>query len=580
MNNERNSVQKLKGTVLGVPSILSNNRTVIAVLAFLYLVPLSTTAGTSPVRAFLYLITQIMIFGLLAMSFDLQLGRASLLNFGHVALFGVGAYFMAFSLDADILPAPFNLIAAIPYPLTIVLAMVVGGGLGLIMGLTTSRMRGTAFAFIALAIAMFIYNFFAENPDISGGETGLRVPTPDIIRTGPFYLLFVTLAFVFLAAFIGMVVLYIKKRTGPIGLVLVTPVMVAFTGVLLIFSANVFGPVLVFIAFLGMILLYWIEQSRSISDPLQFSEKQTFSRDVKPKDMVATYVLPFIIIVIVIVGVVVSFSTNIMGMVSLWIEDSQTFYFTIPVTYYLVLTCLAITYFLVRRLIASPFGRMVTAVAQNEERAEALGFNSYRAKIVVLVISGAIASLAGALYAPFLRVIDPQTVLGVNITINAMLYTIIGGIATLFGPILGTGIVVYSEQNLVDFITDGLGLPGQLWLVGLGVMYIIIVLFMPLGIVGSSGRKFNSVKGKLQQMKLRQFQFGLKDADYWVFGLLGAMGLILWLMSDSRFLPLAIGIFGFLGATGFLLLLILRREIWSRLKTFGGRIGSRLRRGK
>lgn len=577
MDNERNIVRGLKGTVLRIPSILSNNRTVIAVLAFLYLLPLSTTAGTSPIRTLLYLITQVMIFSLLAMSFDLQLGRAALLNFGHVALFGVGAYFMAFSLDADILPPPFNLIAAIPYPLTIVLAMVVGGVLGLIMGMTTSRMRGTAFAFIALAITMFIYNFFVENPDISGGETGLRVTSPDIIRTGPFYLLFVTLSFVFLAAFIGMVALYIKKRTSPIGLVLVTPVMVAFTGVLLIFGTNVFGPVLVFIAFLGMILLYWIERSRSISDPLQFSEKQTFTGEVKQTNMLTTYVLPFSIIVLAIIGMIVSFSTNIMGMVSLWIEDSQTFYFTIPVTYYLVLTCLATTYYFVRRLIASPFGRMVTAVAQNEERAEALGYNSYHAKIVVLVISGAIASLAGALYAPFLRVIDPNTVLGVNITINAMLYTIIGGIATLLGPILGTGIVVYSEQNLVDFITDGLGLPGQLWLVGLGVMYIIIVLFMPLGIVGSTGRKFNSVKGKLQQMKLRRFEFGLKDADYWVFGLLGAMGLFLWLTSDSRFLPFAIGIFGFLGVVGFLLLLIFRREIWSRLKSFGGRIRSRLR---
>ena len=101
MNDERNIVGKLKEIILRIPSILSNNRTAIAVLAFLYLLPLGTAASTSPVRAMLFLITQIMIFSLLAMSFDLQLGRASLLNFGHVALFGVGAYFMAFTLDAD-----------------------------------------------------------------------------------------------------------------------------------------------------------------------------------------------------------------------------------------------------------------------------------------------------------------------------------------------------------------------------------------------------------------------------------------------------------------------------------------------
>jgi ABC-type branched-subunit amino acid transport system permease subunit len=564
VNNESNNERDLTRTVLGIPSILSKNRTIIAVLAFLYLIPLGTTASTSPIRTLLFLFTQIMIFGLLAMSFDLQLGRASLLNFGHVALFGVGAYFMAYTLDAGLLPPPFNLIALIPYPLTLVVAMLIGGGLGLIMGLTTSRMKGTAFAFIALAIAMFIFNFFADNSDISGGETGLAVPTPDIIRTGPFYLLFVILAFVFLAAFIGSVILYMKKWTDYSGLILVTPVMVAFTGVLFIFGTNIFGPVLVFIAFLGMILLHRIERSKSISDPLRYSENQTLTGEVKSTNTLTTYLLPFIIIIISLVGLVLSFATNIGEMVSLWIEDSRTFYFTIPVQFYLVLTCLVITYLFIRRLIASPFGRMVTAVAQNEERAEALGYNSYHAKIVVLVISGAIASLAGALYAPFIRIILPDTVLGVEITINAMLYTIIGGIATLVGPLLGTGVVAYSELNLVDLI-EGFGLPGRLWLVALGVMYIGIVLFMPLGIVGSVGRRMDSFKGRLRQIKVRQIEFGLKDSDYWIFGLLGTMGIFLLLTEDPRFLPISLGIFGFLGAVGFFLSIIFRREIYSRI---------------
>ncbi len=129
MSDDRNNRRNLRGTALGIPSMLSKNRTVIAVIAFLYLIPLGTTASFSPVRSLLFVITQIMIFGLLAMSFDLQLGRASLLNFGHVALFGVGAYFMTYSLNANFLPAPFNLIALIPYPLTLVVAMLFGGGL-------------------------------------------------------------------------------------------------------------------------------------------------------------------------------------------------------------------------------------------------------------------------------------------------------------------------------------------------------------------------------------------------------------------------------------------------------------------
>jgi ABC-type branched-subunit amino acid transport system permease subunit len=499
-----------------------------------------------------------MIFGILAISFDLQFGRTSLLNFGHVALFGVGAYSMAFGLEASI-----------PYPLVLVLSMMVGGGLGLIMGLTTSRMRGTAFAFIALAIAMFLFNFFAENPDLSGGETGLGVPTPDIIRTGPFYMFFVILAFTFIAAFIGSIIMYMKKRNEPIGLFLLSSIMIAFTGILFVLGTNIIGPILAIIAFLGMVLLFWLDRNKSI-DPLQFSETtQSMSSEVKTTSILTTYVMPLMIIIIAITGFVFAFGTNIAQMVSLWIEDSSTFYYTIPVQYYLVLTCVVITYVFVKRIVASPFGRMVAAVAQNEERAEALGYNSYHAKIMMMVLAGALAGLAGALYAPFIRTIDPHTVLGVEVTINAMLFTIIGGVATLFGPLLGAGIVEYSESYLVD-VMRGLGLPGELWIVALGVMYIFIVLFMPLGIVGSIGRRAGSLKERLRRIKIRQFEFGLKDADYWVFGLLGMIGLILFLLEDARFLIIVIGIFGFLGAVGLLLLIVFRREIRSSIR---GRIG-------
>ena len=577
MSNDQNTGRNLKGAIRGIPSVLSKNRTIVAIIAFLYLIPLGTTSQVGPLRNLLNVITLMMIFGLLAMSFDLQLGRSSLLNFGHVALFGVGAYFMAYTLNANFLPPPFNAIAEIPYPFTILIAMLIGAGLGLIMGLTTSRMRGTAFAFIALAMAMFIYNFFLENNALSGGETGIQVSTPDLIRSGPTYLLFVAIAFIFMTAFIGTVILYIKKRTDYTGLIMITPVMVAITGFLLVLGRNILGPVLVVVGFLAMILLHWMERNRSISDPLRYSENPAMTGEVTSTDILTKYVLPLIIIVILLVGLVFSFNPNIAEMVLLWIEDSSTFYFTIPVTFYLVLTCLTITYVFVRRLIASPFGRMITAVAQNEERAEALGYNSYHAKIVVLVISGAIASLAGALYAPFIRTITPDTVLGVEITINAMLYTIIGGIATLLGPLLGTGVVVYSEHNLVDFIEGGLGLPGRLWLIGLGVMYIFIVLFMPFGIVGSIGRRVDSLKGNLRQMKVRRFEFGLKDSDYWVFGLLGAMGLLLFMSEDARVIPLALGIFGLLGAIGLFLMIIFRREIWSGMKAIGGRLKLRLR---
>jgi ABC-type branched-subunit amino acid transport system permease subunit len=573
-------LQEMHVKINSISSVLSKNRTLIAVLTFFYILPLGTGASLSPVRSLTYDLTRIMILGLLAMSFDLQLGRASLLNFGHVALFGVSAYVIAYTLQPGFLPPPFNLIAAIPYPLTIIIAVMVGAGIGLVMGLTTNRMKGTAFAFIALAIAMFIYNFFAQNSAISGGETGMIVPTPDIIRTGPFYLFFVVIAFVLLAALVGMIIQYLKKRMDTFVLILVTPVLAVLVGVAIVFGASTLGIMLVALSFLLLIFLFLMERHTSIRDPLQYSENRIDANESPQTDILTSYILPIAVIMIAIAGMLLTFGSNIAEMVTLWIEDSSTFYFNIPVQYYLALTCLAITYVFIRRLMASPFGRMVIAVAQNEERAEALGYDSYRTKILVLVISGAIAGLSGALYAPYLKVIDPETTLGVGVTIDAMLFTIIGGIGTLLGPLLGTGVVAYSELNLVDFFTGVLNVDGRFWLVGLGVLYIIIVLFMPFGIIGSSQRKFNSTKGKLQQFKVRQYEFGFRDDDYWVFGLLGTIAVVLLLADDIRLLPISEGIFGFLGIMGAFIMILLRREIWLGLKTFGTKSKLKLRRRK
>ncbi|TFG34636.1 branched-chain amino acid ABC transporter permease [Candidatus Thorarchaeota archaeon] len=531
MNNENRETidekpHSLRLTIKNIPAAISNNRMLLSFIVFLYLLPLVTGARLSPERALINIITQIMIFGLLAMSFDLQLGRAGLLNFGHVALFGVGAFFVAFTLNTNVFPE----LNIIPYPIALIIAMSIGAILGFIMGLTTNRMKGTAFAFIALAISMFLYNYFAQNPSISGGETGLRVAIPGIMTTAPFYLFFVIIAFIVFISFFGMVILYVKKRTESVGPFFFVPVMVAFIVVLLVFNANIIGPILLFIGLVGMCVLYWMERNNSIRDPLQYvNVEETLPVNGKHDDILTTYVLPLSILALITFGIIVAFGNNIAEMVSLWFENTDTFLYRIPVQYYLVLSCVVSTFIFIKRLISSPFGRMVTAVAQNQQRAEALGYNSYFCKIIILMISGAIAALAGGLYAPFIRTIDPHTGLGVEITINAMLYTIIGGIGTLFGPLLGAGVVEYSQLNLVNFISS-LGLPGELWLVGLGVAYVVIVLFLPLGIVGSASIKSRSIKERLQRVKIGKFEFGINEGDYWVFTLIGTIGLFMLLL--------------------------------------------------
>jgi ABC-type branched-subunit amino acid transport system permease subunit len=484
----------------------------VAVVALLYLFPLGSTAEYSSLRFLFSLMTQMLIFGLLALSFDMQLGRAGLLNFGHVALFGIGAYVMAFTLNWFRLPPPFDVIV---FPLAIFVAMAVASGIGLIMGATTNRLRGTAFAFIALAISMLIYNYFVEHPDISGGDTGLGVSQPALFYFGPALILFVLCTLVMLAAFFGMSIQYLKNRTDPIGLPLFVIAMMALVGYLLVFTTNLIGPGLVSIAVLGIIALFWYDKKRVVRDPLQFSETELTDKEgFKFSDFVRANMFTIILVVLAVVGVLLTFLTNIASLLSNWILGVNTTVLRIPILYYFVLTCVVIAYLLVRRLVSSPFGRMVIAVAQNEERAEALGYDSYRSKIMIVMISGAIAGLAGALYAPFIRIIGPDSALGVGITIDAMLYSIIGGIGTLIGPLFGTGVVIYLEHIL----------GGELWLVIMGVIYIAIVLFLPLGIIGSIRSRSYNIRQRLQRLKVGRFEFSIRDTDYWIFALLALIG--------------------------------------------------------
>ncbi|MFW9996863.1 MAG: branched-chain amino acid ABC transporter permease [Candidatus Odinarchaeota archaeon] len=456
-----------------ISETLSNNKVTTAIIAFLYVLPLFTTAETSPFRSLLSIITQVLIFGILAMSFDLQLGRTGLLNFGQAALFGVGAYAFVFtmmdpsilsfftirfiSIGSIIFPLPLDLVV---YFLVILIAVAVGILLGIIMGLTTNRLRGTGFAFIALAMAMVLYNYFSGNPDISGGETGLRIQTPEPLRTDGFYLLFVLLSIITIIIFLAMVLVYLKERR--------------------------------------------------IKPAFQFTDSETTFGTSRTSIIALSIFLVTVIAALVVVWI--AFGNNITGLV----ETTDAYFRTIPTQYYLVLTCALLIYLFVKRLVSSPFGRMMAAVAQNEERAEALGYNVYLCKIMAVGISGGIAALSGALYSQYIRVIDPVTTLGVNISINAMLYDIVGGIGTLLGPFVGTGIVIYSELRLVDVF-------GDWWIIVLGIIYIVIVLFFPQGIVGSIQLRSRSIKAKLRQFKIN-------ESDYWLFTLLGFIILILILL--------------------------------------------------
>ncbi|MBI5651651.1 MAG: branched-chain amino acid ABC transporter permease [Chloroflexi bacterium] len=145
--------------------------------------------------------------------------------------------------------------------------------------------------------------------------------------------------------------------------------------------------------------------------------------------------------------------------------------------YFLALAFAVAIFLLVKLFVDSPSGRVWAAIRENEARATSIGFNTLAFKVQATIISGIIAALAGALNAMWNLSATPQT-MEVGTTINALLMTIIGGSGTIIGPMLGAGVL----QLLGYFLNLWLG---SIWQLVFGLIYILLVLFVPYGIVGT-----------------------------------------------------------------------------------------------
>lgn len=143
--------------------------------------------------------------------------------------------------------------------------------------------------------------------------------------------------------------------------------------------------------------------------------------------------------------------------------------------YFLTLTLAVLTFLALRRVLASPFGRTLVAIRENEQRAAAVGYNVFAFKLGALVLAGVVASLAGVMYAATENFVVP-TVLGVDTTIQVLLMSIIGGVGTLGGPALGAGIIRLAGTLLSSYT--------ERWRLALGVLYALLVLFLPGGLAG------------------------------------------------------------------------------------------------
>src|SRR5581483_12094397 len=117
--------------------------------------------------------------------------------------------------------------------------------------------------------------------------------------------------------------------------------------------------------------------------------------------------------------------------------------------YYVVLAAIVLAFLLIVRIVHSPFGQVLTAIRENEPRAVSLGYDTDRFKLLAFVLSAGIAGLAGSLK---VLVLGFETLGDAYWTMSGLviLMTLVGGMGTLFGPLVGATLVVILEDRLGD----------------------------------------------------------------------------------------------------------------------------------
>lgn len=144
--------------------------------------------------------------------------------------------------------------------------------------------------------------------------------------------------------------------------------------------------------------------------------------------------------------------------------------------YYFMLCFVGVAVWLLSRILNSPFGAVLEAIRENEQRARASGFNIERAKLLSFVLSGGFCGLAGALSAINLSTVGID-ILSYHASGQVMMVTLLGGMGTFFGPFVGAGTFLAMEHVVTAFT--------ERWQLIVGLMFMGLVLFFPKGIWGT-----------------------------------------------------------------------------------------------
>jgi branched-chain amino acid transport system permease protein len=148
----------------------------------------------------------------------------------------------------------------------------------------------------------------------------------------------------------------------------------------------------------------------------------------------------------------------------------------------LVLIFVGITYFAIRNITKSPFGRVLTGIREDEIATEAMGKNIVKHKLIVFMVGAFFAGIAGSLYAHYITFIDPSSFTAME-SITVLLMVVFGGMASLPGSIVGAMVLVIFPE-LIRFIGLPSSVAAPLRQMIYGLLLVVIMIFRPKGLIG------------------------------------------------------------------------------------------------
>lgn len=151
-----------------------------------------------------------------------------------------------------------------------------------------------------------------------------------------------------------------------------------------------------------------------------------------------------------------------------------------PLAYYVFVAALfLLSLWIMKRIVESPLGKILQAIRENDVRAEAVGYDVPRFKLLAFIIGGAFSGLAGVLYAMLFGIV-PLEAIGFVFSGNVVFATLIGGSGSLYGPIIGSFVFIWLSESV--------SVVWERWPLLLGVAFVIVVLFFRGGCVEAWAR--------------------------------------------------------------------------------------------